>query len=108
MNMNQQSESTNNTTCRSEPAFPNIYGRNIEESTGLTKREYFAGLAMQGIWSTNSKDDITIEHIAEVAVKQADALIAALNGGGDKQLTPAETTSNSPSNACEPSGGEEI
>jgi len=43
---------------------------------GLTKREYFAAIAMQGYCSKSSDD---FEGIAEDAVKQADALIAALN-----------------------------
>lgn len=41
---------------------------------GLTKREYFAGLAMQGtIYSSYS-----VNMIAEIAVKMADAMIAEL------------------------------
>ena len=50
-------------------------------SAGLTKREYFAALAMQGILSApkywlnnhNSADELALRH--------ADALIAALNEG---------------------------
>jgi len=49
--------------------------------TGLTKREYFAAMAMQGmhanpqIWSTS----IEPETVPVMAVKQADALIKELN-----------------------------
>lgn len=49
---------------------------------GLTKREYFAGLAMQG-QITNA--EILVRYglyaadVARAAVEQADALIAALN-----------------------------
>lgn len=46
---------------------------------GLTKREYFAAMAMQGLCS---HEEIGLESetkIAKVAVRQADALIAALN-----------------------------
>lgn len=42
---------------------------------GLTKREYFAGLAMQGIFV---KDDVTINNAAKHAVSMADALLAEL------------------------------
>lgn len=50
---------------------------------GLTKREYFAALAMQGYLSLLA--DSTIEHpmepqhLAQKAVQYADALIAELN-----------------------------
>jgi len=49
-------------------------------SPGLTKREYFAAMVMQGIIA-NMKlgEDSGYETIAEWSVKQADALIEALN-----------------------------
>jgi hypothetical protein len=40
---------------------------------GLTKREYFAGLAMQGMLASDYRGDIDI-----MAVKFADALLAEL------------------------------
>lgn len=43
---------------------------------GLTKREYFAAMAMQGILARSSD---TNENIATVSVNAADALITALN-----------------------------
>lgn len=46
---------------------------------GLTKREYFAALAMQGIISNKDGLDIKIERIVESAVDTADALIEELN-----------------------------
>lgn len=47
---------------------------------GLTKREHFAAMAMQGLWqSTTDQDYDNYEKIAEMSVKQADALIEALN-----------------------------
>lgn len=49
---------------------------------GLTKREYFAGLAMQGMLAAMNGFDATPsfnKFLAESAVKQADALIKALN-----------------------------
>lgn len=47
---------------------------------GLTKREYFAAMAMQGLCA-NSHEAIGVapsDKIAKWSVKQADALIAAL------------------------------
>lgn len=46
---------------------------------GLTKREYFASMAMQGIISNKDGLDIKIERIVESAVDTADALIDELN-----------------------------
>lgn len=47
-------------------------------AAGLTIREHFAGLAMQGIRAaTNPHTECAL--VAEMAVKQADTLIAALN-----------------------------
>jgi hypothetical protein len=43
-------------------------------STGLTKREYFAAKAMQGIIANKDGLDIKIERIVESAVDTADAL----------------------------------
>lgn len=48
------------------------------ESTGLTKREYFAALALQGILSHS--DPVVFGKVAaEMAVKAADLLIEELN-----------------------------
>ena len=47
--------------------------------TGLTKREYFAAMAMQGIIANKDGLDIKIERIVESAVDTADALIEELN-----------------------------
>lgn len=44
---------------------------------GLTKREYFAAMAMQGIVSTDLAD--TYENFAKASVMMADALIEQLN-----------------------------
>lgn len=44
---------------------------------GLTKREYFAAMAMQYIISSDTPD--TLENFANVSVNMADALIKALN-----------------------------
>jgi hypothetical protein len=48
-------------------------------SIGLTKREYFAAMAMQGIIGNKDGLDIKIERIVEGAVDTADALIEELN-----------------------------
>jgi len=54
---------------------------------GLTKREYFAAMAMQGLlnsetFNANGYTNGTPSGIAEIAVHQADALIEALNKEG--------------------------
>jgi len=48
---------------------------------GLTKREYFAGLAMQGLTAAGYSEcrSTHLPRIAELATEQADALIEALN-----------------------------
>jgi len=45
---------------------------------GLTKREYFAGLAMQGLLATTHKYGPNYSSISIDAVKFADALLAEL------------------------------
>lgn len=63
-------------TYPNEPIYPIIdLGVN-----GLTKREYFAGLAMQGLVNHFVYNyNVDAEKLAAVAVKMADALIAELN-----------------------------
>ena len=46
---------------------------------GLTKREYFAAMALQGALANKFAHERTIEMITESAVKLADALIDELN-----------------------------
>ena len=47
---------------------------------GLTKREHFAAMAMQGMCANSSLIQIwTYQNIAEWSVQQADSLIEALN-----------------------------
>ena len=50
----------------------------IDDEHGLTKREYFAALAMQALLSDNHLSAIPSKY-AEFAVLSADALIAELN-----------------------------
>lgn len=65
-------------TTADDLAFPQHPNRFFD--SGLTKREYFAAMVMQGI-TANMKlgEDSGYETIAEWSVKQADALIEALN-----------------------------
>ena len=58
-------------------AFPSY--REDPMHPGLTKREYFAGLAMQGWIHTNPAQDCFPGDIARWSVECADALIAELN-----------------------------
>lgn len=55
----------------------------MQPATGLSKREYFAAKAMQGICSSHDECGELIRHgakwIAKEAVAIADALIAELN-----------------------------
>jgi hypothetical protein len=62
-------------TKPNEPAFD--YDIDYPEE-GLTKREYFAAMAMQALLS-DPNISTTYSHYAENAVQAADALIAALN-----------------------------
>ncbi len=69
------------TVC--DPAFYDPAYRDkayLLEPSGLTKREYFAALAMQGILANKlTVADVTFEMVAIHSVKQADALIAELS-----------------------------
>lgn len=77
----------------STPAFPTIE-QNAEfpdywsTTAGLTKREYFAAMAMQGILANGDFTTLVQQAVpmkeqaaflSEVAAEQADALIEALN-----------------------------
>lgn len=80
------------TTYPYDPAFPPPDC----EDTGLTKREYFAGLAMQTLSETAYRNQSYAEQ-ARVAVLKADALIAALNR---QPSTPLEVTKDVQSSNC--------
>ena len=72
----------------SKSIFPNIEiegnGQYTKQSPfdGLTKRELFAGMAMQGFCSLSPDDcealNLTPENVANMSVAHADALIKAL------------------------------
>ena len=50
---------------------------------GLSKREFFAAKALQGLLSIEEDNHLPMETHAEYAVEAADALIDALNKGGN-------------------------
>jgi len=65
-----------------EPAFPtpyNDYPHGIQKTEyllGITKRDYFAGIALQGV--ITSSPFLNSEDAAKKAVEHADAIIKAL------------------------------
>ena len=72
---------SNNKTYPNESAFPELQEvpQFNSHSYGLTKREYFATMAMQGILSSDINSNLSIGTVTEYAVRQADSLIKALN-----------------------------
>ena len=71
-----------------QPAFPlpDSYYLSVHEH-GLTKREYFAGLAMQGLLANNSialpssLSDYEFRKLSNVCLKYADSLLKQLDNG---------------------------
>lgn len=63
-----------------EPAFPvDVHNRTLTTVYGLTKREYFAGLAMQGLLGNSMlRMDTKPAVLAEESARFADALLAEL------------------------------
>ena len=81
-------------TLAHQPVFPNEERTsqfadvpNSMMTGGLTKREYFAGLALQGILANAGGwlDEDIAEKQAKIAVDCADALIEALNKKKEEQ-----------------------
>ena len=69
------------------PAMPHdiVFGKGYPlnyDPTGLTKREHFAGLAMQGIMANDQKY-LTWSDLAKDSVAAADALLKALEQDND-------------------------
>jgi len=66
-------------TNPNDPAFlvKTVNADGTPRPCGLTKREYFAAMSMQGL--NAHPEDWSAENTARYAVEQADALIAALN-----------------------------
>lgn len=66
---------------KTNPTDPAFNGTPGSGCPGLTKREYFAAMAMQGMIGRDSYDagQATPQQRAHLAVIEADALIAELN-----------------------------
>ena len=62
-------------TNPNDPAFPVISGEHL---SGLTKREYFAACAMQGLLAAPRTCEVN-DDLVEVALSCANALIFKLN-----------------------------
>lgn len=85
-NYNQTINQPNNMSPETNPhdlAHPLIEeGKNgdLSISLGLTKREHFAAMAMQGLAATSAAEHCpTSDQLADMAVRYADSLIASLN-----------------------------
>jgi hypothetical protein len=74
-----------------QPAFPLIYDGEKAESfchDGLTKREYFAGVAMQGLLASSwgkketeaGKASLILDQIIPASIQLADELLKQLEG----------------------------
>lgn len=67
-----------------DPAFPNENPDAVPVYSGLTKREYFAAMAMQGILSDASNGIApNWGRLAQDSLCAADALIKALGDGNE-------------------------
>jgi hypothetical protein len=64
-------------TCPNDGAYPLAADHGLQE--GLTKRELFAAMAMQGLIGTFDARQDTDRSLANASVIIADALIAALS-----------------------------
>lgn len=66
-------------TDKSEPAFPVAENGYHEGQGGMSLRQYYAGLAMQGLLAyPDAVGDGTSEDLAKSAVNAADALLKEL------------------------------
>ena len=68
----------NNADKPASPLHPQLWGGEQGALAGLTKREYFAGLAMQGILAGNWEHESPLQEICSEAVIHADQLIVEL------------------------------
>lgn len=79
--------------CNDGNGFWNDEFNHTHAGVGLTKREYFAAFAMQGVEASNivnSDPEVMVMKVPDVAlraVQLADALIDCLNKKGDKNGT---------------------
>ena len=59
-------------------AFPNSHP--LKLASGMTLRQWYAGMALQGILATNQKwDDVAVETVSAWAREAADTMIAELD-----------------------------
>ena len=68
---------------------PNLPAFGSSEAYGLTKREYFAAAALQGLLSNSNHDEIVQEQwksLPDVAVLMANTLIESLNIVGNESI----------------------
>lgn len=63
------------------PAFPACNEANVNETMGMTLRDYFAGQALAGMLATDVPGCITRADVAAEAYLQADAMLAARTSG---------------------------
>lgn len=96
MNQNPTLSPEDNPSAQRPPAFPSkfrivkpnqITGKSVVFdvlNTGLTKREFFASMALQG-YLANSQEGQWCESIAKMAVDQADLLIKQLEQTEEKE-----------------------
>ena len=73
--------STHFPTNPNDAAFPLDAKQYVDPVFGLTIRQHFAALAMQGFASNPACSGVASRYLAEQAVLQADLLIEALNEG---------------------------
>ena len=71
----------NNGDKPASPVKPEVIQGNDQVYLGLTKREQFAAMAMQGTWwnLTDCNRDQHFDHAAKSCVKMADALLKELD-----------------------------
>ena len=60
-------------TNQNDRAFP------TNAQAGMTKREYFAAMALQGLLANSSEEDMTAGRCVQLAVLMVDGLIEELN-----------------------------
>ena len=65
-------------TSSHNPAFPTSPIGSVPGREGMTKREYFAAAALQGILA-NSSQLASADHTASLAIEYADKLLEKLN-----------------------------
>jgi hypothetical protein len=81
-------------TNGNDQAFASVgegFNNSLYSAPGLTKREYFAAMAMQGLVASDTTHELGYEDAAKWAVKHADALIAALNTQGNPATTETKS-----------------